>query len=89
MFTVIAQQFGRHGLGFPAVEQVQKESFNNVVTVVTQRDLGHPMLFRKVVKCAPAQSRTQSAGRFALWNHAFYDAIGVLLDDLIGNACLF
>ena len=38
-FFVVAEQLGRHGLELAAVEHIQKQSFDNVVTVMTQCNL--------------------------------------------------
>ena len=79
---VVAEKLGRHGLEGPAIEEVQKEGLDDVITMMPQGDLGDAILFSVTVKEPSPEARTQSAGRLAFGNDPFDDAVGVLLDDM-------
>ena len=56
VFFVVAEQLGRHGLELAAVEHIQKQSFDNVVTVMTQCNLVGANGFRIAIQSTAAQS---------------------------------
>ena len=53
--------------------------------MMAERDLGDPVLGRKPIQRAAAQSRAQAAQGLALGDDAFDHGIGVLLDDAESN----
>jgi len=89
MFAVVGNQFGRHGFELAAVEHVQKQRLQNVLAVVTQRDLGRAQFGGHAVKHAAAQTRAQTAGGLAFRNQALNDGVGVFFDDAVFNADAF
>ncbi len=79
--TVLRTQLRRHRLEASAVEQVQEQGFDDVVAVVSERDLGDAVLRGEAVERPAAQPRAQAAHRAPLGHHALDHAVGVLLDD--------
>ncbi len=56
--------------------------------MMSEGDLGDAMLGGMAVQKSPAQARAQSAGRLALGDDPPDDAVGILFDDVKGNAPL-
>ena len=83
MLTVVAHQFRWHAFQFAAVEHIEEQGLQNVITVVAERNLGGTQLGSGAVKDTAAQTRTQGAGGFALGDLVLDDAVGVLLNDLV------
>ena len=56
MFAIIAHQLGRHAFHFAAIEHVQEQRLQNVVTVMAQRDLSGTQLSGRTVQNAATQA---------------------------------
>ena len=54
--------------------------------MVSERDFGRTQLIRHAIQDTTAQTRTQPARGFALFNHAFDNAVGVLILDVKRHA---
>ncbi len=59
VFAIVADQFGRHGFEFAAVEHIQEHSSEDVVAVVSQGDFGTAQFFCGSIKNAAAQAAAQ------------------------------
>src|SRR5262249_19060650 len=78
--VITTQQWG-HGLQGPTIQNIQQKGFENVVCVVSQRNLIAPELNSSIIKNSPAQPRTKSASGLALRHIGLHDGIGILLED--------
>ena len=86
MAPVVRAQLRRHRLEPPAEEQVQEQRLDDVVAMMTERDLADAVVRRPVIERAAAQPRAQAAHRPACRDHALDDAVGVLLDHVERHA---
>ena len=86
MPAIVGQQLRRHRLEPAAVKQVQQQGLQDVVAVMTQRDLGRAQPAGVMVERAAAQPRAQAAHRLAGWDQPLDDAVGVLRDHLVADA---
>jgi hypothetical protein len=86
---ILAEQFRRHRLQTPPEEHVQEQRLDDVIPMMTQRDLGDAVLGGKTIQSAAAQPRAQAAHGLAVGDDAFDHGIGVLLDDAESNAQVF
>src|SRR5262249_26243751 len=86
--SVVGDELRRHRLELSAEEQIQEERRENVVAVMSERDLGRADLRGDAIQRATAQPRAERAHRPAFGDHALHDAVGVLLDDPPGYAAL-
>jgi len=89
MLTIIRQQFGRHGLDSPTIEEVQKQGFDDIVPVVPQSDPGDAVLSGKLIQGAATEPGTQSTGRAPFRHNPFDHTVGVLFDDMKGHTHFF
>jgi len=85
VLAVVTNKFGRHRLELSPVKHVEEQRFEQIVAVVPKGNLGAAQLVGRGVQYAPAQTRTEAAGGFALGNQALDDAVGVPLDNFVRN----
>src|SRR5512134_24468 len=79
--AVVRAQLGGHRFQLPAVEQIEEESRQDVVTVMAERNLRRAELARYAVQHAATQPRAERAHCLPLRNDALDHRVGVLLDD--------
>src|SRR5690606_5618886 len=79
--AVVGLELRRHRLQLAAVEEIQEERLENVIGMMTERDLGDAVLGREGVQRAATQARAQRTGRLALRDDALDHAVGILLED--------
>src|SRR5436853_92956 len=87
--AVVRAQLRRHRLELAAVEQVEKKGGEDVVAVMTERDLGRAELAGNTVQRPASQPRAERAHRLALGDDALHHRVGVLLDNAIRYAAAF
>ena len=81
-----AVQFRHHGLNLPAMEHSHQDRLNDVVIVMTERDLITSEFLGFAVKISPSHSRAEIAGVFLHVEHGIED---IRLKDLNGDPQLF
>ncbi len=86
MTAIVGAQLRRHRLQLRLVEQVQEKRGENIVAMMTQRDLRDPVARRPVVQRTTPQPRTEAAHGLAGRDHPRHRAVGVLLDDVERHA---
>ncbi|MNH47620.1 hypothetical protein D3C79_1109620 [compost metagenome] len=59
MLAIVAHQLGWHAFQLAAIEHIEEQRLQNVVTVVAEGNLGRAQLGGGAVKNAAAQARTQ------------------------------
>mmetsp|Transcript_12277 Transcript_12277/g.25518 ORF Transcript_12277/g.25518 Transcript_12277/m.25518 type:complete len:275 (+) Transcript_12277:322-1146(+) len=77
---------GRHGLQLTRVNGVQKQRFDRVVAVMSQRQFVASQFPGDVVQHPPAQSTAEGAVRLALGSFILHDAVRVLRNDFVSDA---
>ena len=86
MPAVVGTQFRRHRLQLASEKHVEKQGLHDVIGVMAQSDLGKALFRRKGVKRSPAQPGAKTAHGFSVRNHPGHDAVGVLLQHVVGHA---
>ena len=81
MTSVIGHELRRHRFELSAEEKIQEKSRQQIVAVMSERDLRCTELARDAIQNAATQARAQRAHRAARRNDAFDDAVGVLFSD--------
>ena len=56
MTPIVTQKLRRHGFHFSRVKEIQKESLDDVFTVMTEGDLGNAVLRCVPIERTPAQT---------------------------------
>src|SRR5690349_11634748 len=86
MPTVFRAQLRRHRFQLSGKQKIQEQRFENIVTVMAQRDFCGPQFSGDAVEMSAAESRAERAGRLSFRDQPFDDRISVPLFDMERNS---
>ena len=85
VLTVIGNQFRRHRLHLAAEKHVEKKRVDDVIAMMSERNLGRADFGGDTINHAAPQPRTERTHGLAFRDYALHGRVGVLFLDVKGN----